>query len=128
MMTLAEKNLLRLSSTEIDIDSNGTTETVYMLENSYPDDPAESNSPVFMMANKDGRGQSEINRRVGYEAYGDLWRSPDEFGANRWHSISLHSIQLQNAFLVYELVRPTIAPMGAVVSCTIQHITDYQNN
>lgn len=121
--SLAESGVLKLWTADIDIDSNGTLETVYMLENQYPNDPPQVNYPTFMVAQQGQRMRAEFASRMGSEVYGDLWKSADEFGELRWHSINFDP-STRMRFLVQEIVN--YGDMGAVTRCTIQHINDYR--
>ncbi len=122
LTSLTTSGVLRLWEAEIDIDANGATETVYLLENRYPHDPPKHNAPVFMVARQGQRTQADFATEMGTEVYGDLWKSANEYGTPRWHSITFHPVQAW--FLIQEIVN--FGDMGGVTRCTIQHINDYR--
>lgn len=116
---LAEAGVLRLWVADVDIDLDGNLESVYLLENMYPDDPPQNNQPTFMIAKLGERVQSKMASKIGYEAYGDLWRAADQFGVLRWHSINLEPGT--SHFLVQEMGTYSDGIHG-VTMCVIDYI------
>jgi hypothetical protein len=122
MTSLARDGTLRLLTADIDIDSDGVLETLYLLENSSPTDIAPgANSSVFMVADQGQRIRSAGGAAIGYESFGDLWRFD-----NRWYSIHIDLGTYPGPGIrVGKIVRYLPLQLSAVTDCTIQHVNVY---
>lgn len=114
---LAQDGRMRLWTADIDVNSDGKVETIYMLENRYPDAPPVNNHPQFILAHRGER--IAMPAVLGPRDHGDVWRYKD-----RWFVISPGGAENFD-LRVGELVGSTF-DIGAVTRCTIQHIDDYK--
>jgi hypothetical protein len=116
--SIIESGVLRLWSTDIDVDSDGTLDTVFMLDNLYPKSSPEFNVPTFMIAEQGKRTLSQKAAGIMIDSQGDLFRF-----SGKWHSIGF-SVSPIRELRVYQFIgQKTIATTQL---CTIQHVNDYR--
>jgi hypothetical protein len=121
LLALARAGALRLKTADIDIDSDGKAESIFVLEGSYPHTAVPgSNSPIFFVAERGQRVQKKDSVSLGAAALGDLWSFKD-----RWYSVSFDFYKRQPGIKVARIVRYDATRIDATTHCTIQHINAY---